>query len=72
MMKMCIDRIEGTKAVLISMDDQSVQLSVPLKLLPPGCREGEILLIAIERDFNASRVAKERAKNLIEKLKKRK
>jgi hypothetical protein len=72
MMKMCIDRIEGTRAVLILMDDPSVQLSVPLNLLPPGCREGEILLIAIERDFNATRVAKEQAKNLIEKLKKRK
>ena len=71
-MKVCIDRIEGTIAVLIAMDDESLQLSVPLKLLPPGCREGEILLIAIERDFNATRVAKERANNLIERLKKRK
>jgi hypothetical protein len=72
MMKACIDRIEGNLAVLIAMDDESLQFSVPLNLLPPGCREGEILLIAIERDFNATRVAKERTKNLIEKLKKRK
>jgi hypothetical protein len=71
-MKASIDRIEGTIAVLIPMDDESLQLTVPLKLLPPGCREGEILLIAIKRDFKATGVAKERVKSLIEKLKKRK
>ena len=71
-MKASIDRIEGTTAVLIPMDDESLQLSVPLKLLPIGCREGEILLIAIERDLKATRAAKERVKSLVEKLKKRK
>jgi hypothetical protein len=71
-MKASIDRIEGTTAVLIPMDDESLQLSVPLKLLPIGCREGEILLIAIKRDFKATGAAKERVKSLIEKLKKRK
>lgn len=71
-MKASIDRIEGTTAVLIPMDDESLQLSVPLKLLPIGCREGEILTIAIERDFKATGVAKERVKSLMEKLKSKK
>jgi hypothetical protein len=71
-MKAIIDRIEGTIAILIPMDDESLQFTVPRNLLPSGAREGEILLIAIERDFKATGVAKERVKSLIEKLKKRK
>jgi hypothetical protein len=71
-MKVSIDRIEGTFAVLIPLDDESLRVTVPVSLLPSGCKEGEILLIVIERDFKATGVAKERVKSLIEKLKKQK
>jgi hypothetical protein len=70
-MKATIDRIEGTIAVLISRDDESLRLNVPVLLLPPGCREGDILTIGIERDGTATEAAKERVSGLIEKLKKR-
>jgi hypothetical protein len=71
-MKVTLDRIEGTVAVLISRADESVWVNVPLSLLPPGCREGDILTIRIERDIQATEAAQERVSGLIEKLKKRK
>jgi len=71
-MKVTLDRIEGTVAVLISRDDESVRVNVPVSLLPPGCREGDILTIRIERDRVATEAAQERVAGLIEKLKKRK
>ena len=71
-MKVTIDRIEGTVAVLISREDESVLVNVPVSLLPPGCREGDILTIRIEQDRAATEAAQERVADLIEKLKKRK
>ena len=71
-MKVTIDRIEGTVVVLISRADESVRVNVPLSLLPPSCREGDILTIRIERDIQATEAAQERVSGLIEKLKKRK
>jgi hypothetical protein len=71
-MKVTLDRIEGTVAVLISREDESVWVNVPVSLLPPGCREGDILTIRIERDIQATEAAQERVSGLIEKLKKRK
>ena len=69
-MKVTIDRIEGTVAVLISREDESVQVDIPVSLLPPGCREGDILTIRIEWDRAATEAAQERVSGLIEKLKK--
>jgi hypothetical protein len=71
-LKVTIDRIEGTVAVLISREDESVRVNVPVSLLPPGCREGDILTIRIEQDRAATEAAQERVADLIEKLKKRK
>ena len=71
-MKVTLDRIEGTVAVLISREDESVRVNVPVSLLPPGCREGDTLTIRIERDRVATEAAQERVAGLIEKLKKRK
>ena len=71
-MKAIIDRIEGPVAVLILCEEESVQVNLPVSLLPPGCREGDILLIRIEQDRVATEAAQERVSGLIEKLKKRK
>ncbi|MDD1696818.1 MAG: DUF3006 domain-containing protein [Methanoregula sp.] len=68
-MKATIDRIEGPVAVLILCEEESVQVNLPVSLLPPGCREGDILLIRIERDRVATEAAQERVSGLIEKLK---
>jgi hypothetical protein len=71
-MKMTIDRIEGTIAVLISRGEEPVRVNVPVSLLPPGCREGDILTIRIERDDAATEAAKEQVSTLIKKLKNKK
>lgn len=68
-MRATIDRIEGPVAVLILCEEESVQVNLPVSLLPPGCREGDILLIRIERDRVATEAAQERVSGLIEKLK---
>jgi len=70
-MRATIDRIEGTLAVLISREDESVRINLPVSLLPPGCREGDIVLITIERDTEATMAAKDRVSDRIDKLKDR-
>jgi hypothetical protein len=70
-MRATIDRIEGSLAVLVSQDDETVRIDVPVSLLPPGCCEGDIVTIGIERDSEATTAAKERVSDRIEKLKNR-
>ena len=71
-MKAIIDRIEGNTAVLISLDDEAARINLPVSLLPPGYREGDILMIEIERDTSGTRKAKERVSGRIERLNNRK
>ena len=71
-MKATIDRIEGTVAVLIPREDESVRVNIPVSLLPSDCREGDILTIRIERESAATEAAQKRVSGLVEKLKKRK
>jgi hypothetical protein len=70
-MRATIDRIESPLAVMIAQDDESVRFSLPLSLLPPGCREGDIVVIGIERDIEATMAARERVSGRIEELKHR-
>jgi hypothetical protein len=67
-MRATIDRIEGTLAVLVLRDDESVRFSLPLSLLPAGSREGDIVVIGIERDREVTMAARERVSGRIEKL----
>ena len=71
-MKATIDRVEGTMAVLILQDDEAVRFNIPVSFLPPGCREGDILTIGIERDTTGTKEAKERLSGRIKRLKNRK
>lgn len=69
-MKATIDRVEGKLAVLlISSDGGSIELNVPLILLPEGSKEGDILDININKNEKETEEAKKRVTNLIEKLK---
>ena len=70
-MKAVIDRIEENLAVLLMGEDGSIKVNTPLILLPDGCREGDVLDISISKDEKATVEAKERSKNLIEKLKRK-
>ena len=70
-MKATIDRIEEGVAVLISTEEEPVNLTIPVSLLPPGVKEGDALSIAIDRDDGATASSKDRVSSMIEKLKKK-
>jgi len=70
-MNVSIDRIGEGVAVLILLEDPRQRMMVPVALLPPGCSEGDILTMRLERDPAATAAAKERVSGLIEKLKKK-
>lgn len=67
--KVTLDRIEDDVAVLIIRDEESVKINIPLSLLPPESREGDILDITIARNLQETENAKERVSSLLEKLK---
>jgi hypothetical protein len=70
-MKVSIDRIEDGIAVLVMRDDTAGQIRVPVALLPPGCGEGDVLTLTLERDPAGTVAARERVSGLIEKLRKK-
>lgn len=70
-MKVSIDRVEGKVAVLVMRDDPSGPIHVPVSLLPPGCGEGDILILSLEPDREGTTGVKERVSGLIENLKKK-
>jgi hypothetical protein len=67
-MKATIDRIEGSIAVLVSCENESVHFTLPVSLLPTGSREGDIVTVTIGRDDAATVEAKERVSSLVERL----
>ncbi|MDO9036212.1 MAG: DUF3006 domain-containing protein [Methanoregula sp.] len=69
-MKATIDRIEEGIAVLISTEKEPVRMTVPVSLLPPGAKEGDIITLSIERDEEATAAARVRVTGLLDKLKK--
>ena len=70
-MKATIDRIEECIAVLISAEEEPVRMTVPVSLLPPGAKEGDIIILSIERDEEATAAARVRVTGLLDKLKKK-
>jgi hypothetical protein len=70
-MKATIDRIEEGIAVLISIEEEPVRLTVPVSLLPRGAKEGDAVSIAIDYDEGTTAASKDRVSSLIEKLKKK-
>jgi len=70
--KVTLDRIEGSTAILLLRDDESIKIDLPLFLLPPESREGDILDISIVRDVQETEAAKERVSALLDKLKNKK
>ncbi|HII79402.1 MAG TPA: DUF3006 domain-containing protein [Methanosarcina sp.] len=67
--KVTLDRIEGSTAVLLLRDNESIKIDFPLFLLPPESKEGDILNLSIDRDVQETEAAKERVSALLEKLK---
>jgi hypothetical protein len=70
-MKMTIDRIEEGIVVLVSREDKPQKVNVPISLLPPGSREGDIVTMQIGRDDEATAAARERVSSLLGTLKRK-
>ncbi len=70
-MKAIIDRIEKDLAVVLVGKKSELKLDIPLSFLPPGCKEGDVLKISIEKDPVATRQAREQTSELMKKLKKK-
>ena len=66
--KVTLDRIEEYIAVLLVRDEELVKIRIPLFLLPPDSREGDILDITIDRDIKETEDVKERVSSLLQKL----
>ena len=67
--KVTFDRIEEGTAVLLVRDEEMVKINIPLFLLPPESKEGDILDITIAKKVKETEDAKERVSSLLEKLK---
>ena len=67
--KATIDRVEGHLAVLLLREDESIRFEIPISLMPPGSKEGDIVDIQIEKDETTTQETRERVSSLIEKLK---
>ncbi len=70
--KATIDKVEGDLAVLLLRDDESIRLEIPVSLMPPESKEGDIVDIQIEKDETTTQETRERVSSLIEKLKSKK
>jgi len=70
-MKVNIDRVEEGIAVLIVQEDPSSRIRIPVSLLPPASREGDVLDMWLEPDPAATAAARERVAGLIRKMKKK-
>ena len=70
-MKFTLDRIDEGIAVLISREEEPVRMTIPVSLLPPGVKEGDIVTLSIERDDEATAAARIRVTGLLDKLKKK-
>jgi len=67
--KVTLDRIEEGVEVLLVRDEEKIKINIPLFLLPPESREGDILDITIARNLQETENAKERVLSMLEKLK---
>jgi hypothetical protein len=69
-MKAVVDRIEDGVAVLILWENNGALIRLPIFLLPDA-REGDLLNILITRDEVGTEAAREKSRNLIDKLDKK-
>jgi len=63
-MRIIIDRFEDNYAV-VELEDRSTA-NLPRSLVPPGAKEGDVLLIEIDR--NATEERRKRIQRLMEEL----
>ncbi len=63
-----VDRFEGVRAVLLLGEEEREAVEIPKEFLPEGVKEGDILTFKIKIESRRTKEAKEKAADLIEKL----
>src|SRR5438552_18958289 len=64
-MKVIIDRIEGSIAVLAASDNDEISFNLPLAYLPSGVKAGDHLDLTFTVDPESRKAAEERVKKLL-------
>lgn len=67
--KAVIDEIEKGYYARILVSDEEIKVDWPIDLLPGGAKEGDILNFDIKIDIQETDKQREKATNLLEKLK---
>ena len=68
-MKVTVDRIEDGIAILLIRPDEKYRIEIPVEYLPGDVKESDILSVSFKREVSETQEAKERVRDLIEKLK---
>ena len=66
--KVTVDRIEEDTAVLLIRPEEDKKVDWPVKYLPEGIKEGDILDFELKQDKVTKKKKEEKVKNLIKKL----
>ena len=67
-MKVIVDRIEDSIAVLVVADNDGVSFNIPLAYLPAGVKAGDHLDVAFKIDKKSREDAERRTKDLLDQL----
>ena len=67
-LKAIVDRIEGSKVVLLLGEDEQNAVDFPKNFLPDGVQESDILNLKIEIKSRKTKQAKEQVAQMIAKL----
>lgn len=67
--KALLDRIEGSKAVVLLGEEERDAVDFPKAFLPEGSQEGDILSFKIRLESRKTKEAKAKVTDLINKLK---
>ncbi len=67
-----IDRIEEGFAVLLIQPDEEKEIYCPVKYLPTEAKEGSVLNITVNVEYEETEERLDQARSLIDKLKKKK
>lgn len=63
-----VDRIEGTTAVVLLGDDESVKVNLPVSWLPNGIKEGTVIKFGVSVDEDATNAGKGRVQSLLDSM----
>ncbi|MCR4426390.1 MAG: DUF3006 domain-containing protein [Firmicutes bacterium] len=66
--KVTVDRVEEGTLVLLVRPEEDIQILWPSSAMPIKVKEGDILVLEVEKDVEETRQAKERVTALLEKL----